>query len=244
MFTTNFRIVAIGGGKSFQETDTINRQILKMTKKRNPKILFLPTASGDASRYILSFASYFTKLGAIPSVLPVVHESIDPQEIEKIISETDAIYVGGGSTLKMIKLWRKKGIDGALLRAAKRGVVLSGLSAGANCWFELAHSVTKTPPKHSKYEYRTVKGLGLVTGYVCPHFCTEKHRHQHFIASLKKKHQKGIAIDDLCAMVIDKNSIQIIGENRNVGIKFFRKGHDVVKYPAGTIIKQEDIFGE
>ncbi|MDH4330084.1 MAG: peptidase E [Candidatus Moranbacteria bacterium] len=50
------KIVAIGGGEigGFGkpiETTELDKQIVKLTKKRNPKVLFLPTASNDYEQH-------------------------------------------------------------------------------------------------------------------------------------------------------------------------------------------------
>ena len=48
----------------------------------------------------------------------------------------DVVYVGGGSTPNMLAVWRVHGIDEILREAWRSDVVLAGISAGANCWFE------------------------------------------------------------------------------------------------------------
>ena len=48
----------------------------------------------------------------------------------------DLIYVGGGSMLNLLAIWRAHGIDEILRECWERGIVLAGQSAGAMCWFE------------------------------------------------------------------------------------------------------------
>ena len=43
---------------------------------------------------------------------------------------------GGGNTKSMLALWREWGVDRILRQAWEQGTVLSGVSAGAICWFE------------------------------------------------------------------------------------------------------------
>jgi peptidase E len=88
---------------------------------------------------------------------------------EKIFS-TDVIYVGGGNTPHMMRIWRRRGVDRLLLSAYKRGTVLSGISAGAICWFESGHSDSMSFYNPRKWEYINVKGLGLIKGIHCPHY--------------------------------------------------------------------------
>ena len=45
-------IVAIGGGNiRTRGTAAIDREIIRLSKKKNPKLLFIPTASSDSEIY-------------------------------------------------------------------------------------------------------------------------------------------------------------------------------------------------
>ena len=50
--------------------------------------------------------------------------------------DQDAIFVGGGNTKSMLAIWRDWGLDKILKKAYLNGVVMSGVSAGAICWFQ------------------------------------------------------------------------------------------------------------
>jgi dipeptidase E len=64
------KIVAIGGGEiKDRETEQIDRRIIELTGKKDPHVLFIPTASGDAETYWEIFNNYYTSLGARPDVL-------------------------------------------------------------------------------------------------------------------------------------------------------------------------------
>jgi len=140
------KIVAIGGGEIGRpehsiETLKIDREIIRLSGKKQPKFLFIPTASIDAGDYVKVVNSYFgKKLGCAIDVLYLVNRKTSYQEIKNKILNSDIIYVGGGNTLKMLKLWRKLGVDKILAVAYKKGIVLSGVSAGAICWFKYGHS--------------------------------------------------------------------------------------------------------
>jgi peptidase E len=63
----------------------------------------------------------------------------------------DVIYVGGGSLISLLGVWRAHGIDSMLKEAHEAGVILCGLSAGSLCWFAEALSgyhdeVNRVPP--------------------------------------------------------------------------------------------------
>ncbi len=67
------------------------------------------------------------------------------KELEEKILSSDLIYVSGGNTLKLMRRWRRLGVDKILELVHDKGIVLAGLSAGAICWFKkLAASATLT----------------------------------------------------------------------------------------------------
>lgn len=59
------KIVAIGGGEIVRDipgtgkTREIDLEILRLTGKKRPKLLFIPTASHDAAGYVETVRAYF-----------------------------------------------------------------------------------------------------------------------------------------------------------------------------------------
>src|SRR5690348_4035223 len=135
-------IVAIGGGEiSTRGTLDIDREILRLSHKSHPKIVFIPTASSDSPRYCRRFSDYFGGfLECKTDVLLLVSEQAAARQIERKILSSDIVYVGGGNTLFMMRVWRRLGVDKILRAAYRAGVVLAGISAGSICWFDSGHS--------------------------------------------------------------------------------------------------------
>lgn len=82
-------IYAIGGGEiSALETYKIDKEIVAAAGKRNPKALFIPTASSEAEAYIDFFNKlYGEKLGCETDVLKLLDGQTNPFEAEnKILS--------------------------------------------------------------------------------------------------------------------------------------------------------------
>ena len=52
------------------------------------------------------------------------------------ILDQDIVYVGGGNTKSMLAVWREWGLDIILKEAYNKNIILSGVSAGAICWFD------------------------------------------------------------------------------------------------------------
>ena len=56
-------------------------------------------------------------------------------DLNKIINQSDIIYVGGGNTKSMLAVFREWRLDQFLISAYQSGKILAGVSAGAICWF-------------------------------------------------------------------------------------------------------------
>ena len=80
-------IVAIGEGKiDSGETYAITREMVRLSKKKSPKLLYIPTASSDNVGYWNAFREYFQKRHACrPSALFLLHKRPPQAEIKKAI---------------------------------------------------------------------------------------------------------------------------------------------------------------
>src|SRR6202451_3092085 len=165
-------IVAIGGGEiRTRGAAAIDRESLRLSRKKNPKLLFIPTASSDSERYWRHVDQYFGGfLKCKTDVLFLLREQPSREGTRKKIEAADIIYVGGGNTLMMMRLWRRLGVDKLLVSAYESGTVLSGISAGSICWFDYGHSDSMSFYNPRKWKYINVKGLGLVQAIHCPHY--------------------------------------------------------------------------
>jgi dipeptidase E len=209
-------IVAIGGGNiRTKGTAAIDREIIRLTNKKYPRLLFIPTASSDSEKYWKHVQEYFGGfLHCKTDVLLLLAEDISKRKIEDKIRWADIVYVGGGNTLQMMRVWRRWGVDRLLKAAYEKGTVLSGISAGAICWFDSGHSdsLSFSNPKH--WNYINVRGLGLVKGIHCPHFNSRTlgvPRRKDFRDMIRRTGGLGIAIENNCAIeFIDGCSYKVI----------------------------------
>lgn len=230
------KIVALGGGEiTKKETLAIDKQTIKLTGKKHPKLLFVPTASSEAPGYVQNVQDYFGKtLGCKIDVLYLLNRKTNRKELAKQILGADIIYVGGGNTLKMMNAWRRTGVDKLLIQAWKRGAVLTGLSAGTICWFEKGHSDSRSYKNPKKWGYIQVSGLGLIKGLHCPHYdghTLGKPRREYFSEMIQQRGGTGIAIDECAALEIHDNEFRVITSKpkRFVYLVFRKRGKVIHK---------------
>src|SRR5258708_2892744 len=100
------QIIAMGGGgfTSEPENPKLEMYALSQTRKTNPSVCFLPTATGDAPTYIAKFYTTFVKLRCRPTHVSFFERT--PQLRELLLAQ-DLIYVGGGNTKSMLAVWRE-----------------------------------------------------------------------------------------------------------------------------------------
>ncbi len=171
--------------------------IIKLTKKPNPRICYLATASGDNPVNILSWYKECEGLSMRPFAQKVFINSVnETHTFEETLLSMDAIVVGGGNTLNMMAIWRAQGIDTVLKKAYDRGIILSGGSAGSVCWF--LDGISDSRPKNLSI----VQGLGFIPYSHCAHYHSQvlrKPLYQEDI--LSGKMQAGYAVDDSAAVL-------------------------------------------
>ena len=222
------QIIAIGGGgfSKFGEYSPVNNlmeeYILKQTGKINPSVCFIPTASGEAPKYIIDFYRFFGSLECRPSHLSLFE--LPSANLESFILEKDVIYVGGGNTKSMLALWKEWKLDIYLKRALELGVVLSGISAGANCWFE--ECITDSIPGN----LTPLSCLGFISGSCCPHYDGEKKRRPTYLNLIQNSQiSNGIAIDDHVALHYIDNKLERVVRANDTGsaYKVFKKDNSI-----------------
>jgi len=189
------QIVAIGGAGLSTEPDNLllEQYLLKLANKENPKICFVPTASGDSQSYIDRFDTAFAQFPCTPSHLLLFR--LHTADLRSFILEQDIIYVGGGNTKNLLALWKEWGLDSIIREAWERGVILAGWSAGSICWFE--EGVTDSIPG----ELTVLRCLGFLQGSNCPHYDGEAERKPSYHRLLSKGLiSEGYAADDGVAL--------------------------------------------
>ena len=211
----NKNIVAIGGGGFGRSLGSlkIEKYIISLVSKKRPRICFIPTASGDSNLYKLNFYRAFSKLDCITSHIDFFSRT---ENLEEKVLTQDIIYVGGGNTKSMLGVWREWNLNKILLNAYEKGIVMSGVSAGAICWFD--KGITDSFAK----ELSIIDCLGIIKDVACPHFDEEKEREPYVNDVINKEIIKAcICIEGGCALHI-KNELEYSSVDFDNGKRCYR----------------------
>jgi peptidase E len=196
------RIVACGGEQLYHPA--LTRHVFDFAGKPRPKILFVPTASGDDAAYLLTFYQALAGVACDPSHLLLFNRTVD--DIDGLVGAQDVVMVGGGNTANMLAIWRLHGVDDALRNAYQKGTILTGWSAGCICWFEAGITDSFTPELGPLRD-----GLKLLKGSACPHYDSEERRRPVYAREIAAGLPPGIALDDgVAARYEDEQLVEIV----------------------------------
>jgi dipeptidase E len=146
------------------------RYTLTLAKKSNPKVCFIPTASGDNPEYIDFWNKLCKQFSFNSYVLKIFSVSSNIQTFEEQLLQMDVIIVGAGNTVNMLAIWKAQGIDTILRKAYDKGIVIAGGSAGSLCWFSNGYTGSR-PLGLTK-----IDGLGFLNFSHCPHYHSDPKR--------------------------------------------------------------------
>jgi peptidase E len=183
--------------------------VVGLTKKQNPKVCYVPTASADNADNIKLWNFFCKKLSIEPNVLKVWGSSADtPKTFEETLLNMDAIVVGGGNTLNMMGIWKAQGIDQILNKALRKGIILAGGSAGSICWFQ--NGISDSRPVNLSI----VDGLAFLPYSHCPHFGDSLRRNMYYQKIKNYEIKPGYACDELSGILFE-NGICVESVSQN-----------------------------
>jgi dipeptidase E len=221
------QIIAIGGGGFSVEpgNPALELYVLAQARTRNPRICFIPTASGDPATYIAKFYAAFAKYRCRPAHLPLFERT---PGLRDLLLAQDVIYVGGGNTKSMLAVWREWQLPKFLREAWSSGTVLAGISAGAICWFDAG--VTDSWAGR----LAPLRCLGLLPGACCPHYDGEKDRRpstHNFLA--KGPLPQTLALEDgVAAHFVGRKLLQVVTARDGAkAYRVSRRGRRLIETP-------------
>lgn len=175
------KIVAIAGGNNSNkkksglpqvyEHENIDREIISLTGKKYPNVLFISHAS-DIELQIASYhklVNTYGKMFSCSTKLLSIEMLGNRTLVNSLLDWADIIYVGGGNSKVMMELWKFHGFD-KLLKDCSNDKVLCGISAVANCWFKYSCSdYLQMETNNPEMPFMPLEGLGLIDLAFNPH---------------------------------------------------------------------------
>jgi dipeptidase E len=190
--TARRRILTLGGHDFDRRigNDAICDLIVQLAESPRARICLLPTASGDPEDQIARFRRAFAERDCIPEVISLFRLAEKPVDLREELLGQDVIYVGGGSMVNLIAIWRAHGLDEILRECWREGILICGQSAGAMIWFQGGITSSQGDPAPAA-------GLGLLPGSACVHYLTEPVRRRRYLRAVADGElQPGLGLED------------------------------------------------
>ncbi|MDC0940284.1 Type 1 glutamine amidotransferase-like domain-containing protein [Candidatus Pelagibacter sp.] len=214
------KIIAIGGGGFTHQSDlSLDQFVIDKLKRTNNKIGFLATASKDDEKKINLFYKRFEN-----TEFELSHFNLTSNinGFSEWIMSKDLVYIGGGNTVFMLEIWRKNKLENIFKVAYEKGIILSGISAGAVCWFDWILSDSVGPG------FNPFRGINLISGSCTPHSSNIKRINQFESDIKNNKLPQGIAIDDGVAVVfVDGKPTEVYSSRKNHAAYFLDKNKKI-----------------
>ena len=194
-------------------------------------VLFFPFALFDRDGYAAKAAARFSGMGYTMSS---AHSVRDPV---RAIAETDAIFIGGGNTFRLLEALQDLNLIEPIRRRVAAGGAYVGSSAGSN----VAGPTIKTTNDMPIVQPRTFDALGLVPFQINPHFQDPDPNSTHMgetqeerIIQFLEENETPVLGMREGAWVRAESGRVVLGGTR--GARIFRRGESPVEKIAGDEI--------
>ena len=194
-------------------------------------VLFFPFALHDRDSYAAKASARFAEMGY---TMGSAHSAADPIQA---IAATDAIFIGGGNTFRLLKSLQDLELIEAIRRRVAAGAPYIGSSAGSN----VAGPTIKTTKDMPIVQPRTFDSLGLVPFQISPHFQDPDPNSTHMgetqeerIIQFLEENETPVLGMREGAWVRAESGRVVLGGTR--GARIFRRGESPVERTTGDEI--------
>ena len=224
------KIVAIGGGNNSKvkktgepkiyEHDLINKEIIKLSGKKKPHVLYISHAMDIEyeERSFNAFKDIFLNMYSCPVKLFSINDLLYSEKTNELLNWAHVIYVGGGNTRRLLELWNNSGLDKKMIELANSDKVLCGTSAGGGCWFKyMCSDYLQMEKGDITQPLMPVEGLGLVNLIFNPH-CADHGRMKGIKNLTELFGISGVSLTDNMAIEIVDNEYKLVKGTSSEGL--------------------------
>jgi len=193
------------------------------------RVLFVPYALFDRDKYAATAQQRFQKMGY---KLASIHTAENPVEA---VSETDATFIGGGNTFRLLKSLYDFNLLDAIRNRVASGMPYIGSSAGSN----VAAPTIRTTNDMPIVEPPSFNALGLVSFQINPHYLdpdpNSKHmgetRAERIIQFLEENDTPVVGLREGAMLRIENGQTILRGSS---GARIFRKRMEPLEISPGA----------
>jgi dipeptidase E len=208
------------GGGYLEHAETEIRSFLREVQR----VLFVPYALFDRDQYAATAQRCFARMGY---ELSSIHAAANPV---KAVSETEAIFIGGGNTFRLLRALYDQDLLGPIRERVAAGMPYVGSSAGSN----VATPTIKTTNDMPIVQPPSFDALGLVSFQINPHFLDPDPNSKHMGETREERLRQFLEENDTPVVGLREGAILRIENGEIVlrgstGARIFRKGMEPVE---------------
>lgn len=211
-------IYALIGGKCNRPkvNNRIEKELLKLTGKDIPNVLYCPFAQRDIQKSINKFHQLMEGIPANITDLTYQNE----EQFEELLKNADMLYIGGGMSDDLICYFQMKKYDLLLKKYEDSNIIYAGSSAGAMlfCNISMGDKYMYSDNFHN-YNYKMVKGLRLLNISMCPHYQNEDLI--FYNDAIKEYGLVSFGIEEDTCLVIDSNKYYVLKDDFSMSLYEF-----------------------
>lgn len=223
------RILACGGHDFDRRSgnEAITDHIVELAGGPGSRICLLPTASGDPEDQIQRFRRAISERGCEPSVISLFRLGEQPVSLRRELLSQDAVFVGGGSMVNLVAIWRAHRLDEIVIDCWHAGLLLCGQSAGAMCWFE--HGITSSSGRPE-----AAPGFGVLPGSLSVHYRLQPARRRRYLEAVAEgRLPGGLGLEDQTAVLFEDDRLAeaVTARQGALAWRVERRGDEAVEEP-------------
>ncbi len=229
------------GGKANKEilTNNIEKEIIKLSKKEKPTILYC----GFAAKTIEKSNNKFLKLVENLNCEIIFMDYNNITTFENLLIKSDILYIGGGVSDDLVDIFKNNKLDIILKNHINDDKIFAGSSAGAMLYTKasMGDKYMFLDNFHN-YNYKMVNCLNILNITICPHYQNEDLI--IYNDELKKYDCDAFGIEEDSALVIDGNKFYCLKEENKVSVYYFKKDEDykMISLKKGEIYEKDSGF--
>ena len=240
------KLFIIGGGN---RSDQLMQHVVDLAQfKKTDYIVVLPMSSEEPDSAYIYFRDQFQKLAPNPIVmLNFDKTTVQNPKLNDSLQKAKLIFISGGDQTRFMNVVANTPVYASIHKAFQNGSIIAGTSAGAavmsekmitgNQKLEKEYSGTFDNIRFDNLE--TTPGLGLITTAIIDQHFLRRSRYNRLISAMVEfPHLTGIGIDESTAIIVDGNTISVVGESEVIVMK---KPKVIQKYPSNQLISLENM---
>ena len=204
------------GGKVNRDilSNNIESHLIKMTNKEKPNILYFPFAANDYIKSNLRFEKLMNGLNANIKYM----DNID--NFDELLNWADILYIGGGVSDDLYNLFIDNNLDKILYKYLDTNKIYAGSSAGAMLYTKISMGDKYMfNDNFHNYNYKMVKGLGILDISICPHYQNEDLI--IYNDEIKKYNLDSFGIEEDTAVIIENDYFYAVKDDKRMSVYYF-----------------------